>query len=129
MALVLTMEEPPKLKLIAFSNSTFRQFAPIRINKAVPTDLATYTWQAHLQVDKLHPTTKLFALSCTPTADGVWLVADEADLDALFTAPNDALEKRVIYGNLLFNQPGMTGVYCVAATIEMTVKAGATEWT
>ena len=129
MALVLTMEEPPKLKLTAFSNSTFRQFVPITVDSAVPADLATYTWQAHLQVDKLQATTKLFALTCTPSATGVLLQAAESDLDALFTAPNASLEKRTLYGNLLFNQPGLTGIYCVAATIEMTVKAGATEWT
>ena len=129
MALILTMEEAPKLKLTAYSNSTFRQFVPISVNRAVPADLASYLWQAHLQVDKLHATAKLFAMTCTPTATGVWLQAAESDLDALFAAPNAGKESRIIYGNLLFNQPGLTGVYCVAATIEMTVKTGATEWT
>lgn len=128
-AKVITQDQIPRIKLYATSNATFRKQLPISVDGAVPTDLASYVWKATFRDGKEADAAVLFSLTCTANATGVLLSASETHLDALFTAPNNTLEKRTVYGNLLYNQPGLAGVYVTAALLEMDVRFGATEWT
>lgn len=124
---LISMQKLPKLKLFASSNAAFRVFVPIEIDGLVPANLSAYQWRAQCRDGLTVGAIQTLALVCTATATGVWLSAPEASVTAALVGATATT--RLLYGNLLFEQPDLTGVHIPAAEIELEINAGDTVWT